>query len=62
MPVVNADGNDDRVAMELDTLDPTVSNVVTLWEAYFDGLGQTTPVPTEDTVLVIPSDFLILNT
>ena len=61
VPVVNADGNDDRVAMELDTLDPTVSNVVTLWEAYFDGLGQTTPVPTEDTVLVIPSDFLILN-
>ena len=35
--------------------------MVTLWEAYFDGLGQTTPVPTEDTVLVIPSDFLILN-
>ena len=61
VPVVNADGNDDRVAMELDTLDPTVSNVVTFWEAYFDGLGQTTPVPTEDTVLVIPSDFLILN-
>ena len=61
VPVVNADGNDDRVAMELDTLDPTVSNVVTLWEAYFDGLGEPTPVPTEDTVLVIPSDFLSLN-
>jgi parallel beta-helix repeat protein/VCBS repeat-containing protein len=61
VPVVNADGNDDRVAMELDTLDPTVSNMTTPWESYFMGLGETVPVPTEDEPLVIPSDFLILN-
>lgn len=61
VPVVNADGQDDLVNMEPDTLDPNVENVVTIWESYFIGLGLDVPVPTEDETLVIPSNFLILN-
>ena len=61
VPIVNADGLDDRVAMELLSLDPTDTNDVTLWESYFMNIGEPVPAPTEDTEIVIPSGFLIQN-
>ncbi|MDE0866505.1 MAG: GEVED domain-containing protein, partial [Rubripirellula sp.] len=61
VPIVNADGNDDRVAMERTSLDPADTNDTTLWETYFVSIGEQAPVPMEDTEIVIPSDFLILN-
>ncbi|MFK8112244.1 MAG: Ig-like domain-containing protein, partial [Rubripirellula sp.] len=45
--------------------DPPVANTDTAggpeWNNYFNGLGQTAPVPTEDLPLIIPRAFLLSN-
>ncbi len=39
----------------------TSTPVVNPWSAYYAGLGQPVPVPTEDQTIVIPAAFLISN-
>lgn len=37
------------------------TNTVTPWSTFFTNLGQTVPVPTEDTALTIPAAYLLAN-
>ena len=49
--------------IDLVTIGPVGTTVPTntVWNQFHVGLGQATPIPTEDTTLVIPSAFLLQN-